>query len=705
MAILLNITTVPQDFAAGTYGSAASAINTGKWRVTITPTAASTTYTGGNFHSILGQPHGGLWLNDTNLQLYTTPDDNVAVSFPLTWLAGQSFTLNVDARPGHLTATVTGAATGNNTLPITAGPYLDPALLLEVGRQNGGTNFQFVGNVSPIDDGVISDTITPATIALTGGSVGEKLGFKDVVSPAAIAIVGSVVSEGRGGNSDGVSPASIAIVGGSISVKRAYADVLSSALVSIVGGSVAENQGGLLSLGQTAIDFQLYGFANRPASVVVDTPATGAVVLLCAGGKSSDVSVPWTDSKNAASPVTIGPLVDYPDFAGYGTIIGLTPAPMSGGSAHTFTQPVTTGDENTTFALVALVAGGPPRVTEVHNNVANASGTTQQTSPTISIDGEALLVAYWFGSSPVVPPFSSPPPGTGTPFTAVPDGGFTVARSYLVNNEFGEVQAAMAYLYIPAGSGPSSRSVTWTHSPAQGAQLRLVAIQPAFAAPVTPASIGLVGQAIGERLSLRAVVSPATLQVTGGSIAENVLLMDSVSPATILIAGGSVSTKRTTVDGVLAAALSLSGNDVPDQVSRNQVDTVTPASIVLFGESVSGRIGKTEAVNSAAIVVTGGSIADRVVRADGVSPAVVSLAGAPVLTRWAVVDVVTSALVSIAGSDVQDLVVSGTHDAVTPASLTVVGGVVLTRVTRSIPIAAAIVALRVSTIRHGVSGT
>lgn len=717
MTVVLNITTVPQDFAAGTYSAAASTINAGKWRVVLTPTASSATYTGGNFHAILGQPHGGLWFNDANLELYTAPDDNVAMSFALTWSAGQPITLVLDASPGTLTATVTGATTGNGTQSLSfPGPFLDPTLLLEVGRQNGGTNFEFLGNVSAIDDGVSGDSVTPAAIVIVGGSIDEKLGLKDVVSPATLTVSGGSISEGRGSNSDGVAPAAIALVGGSVPVKRSYADFMSSALVTITGGSVPEGQGGLISLGETAVDFQRFSFANRSSSVTVDTPTTGAVVLLCAGGKSSDVSTPWTDNLNATSPVVVGALVEYPDFVGYGTIIAVTPAPMTGGTGQAFTQPVTTGDENTTFALAATVAGGHPRVTEVHNNVANASGTTQQTTPTISIDGEALLVAYWWGSSPVVPPFSTPSPGVGAPFTAVPNGGFTVAESYLVNNEFGEVQAAMAYLYVPAGAGPSTRSVTWTHSPAQGAQLRLVAIQPALSEAATPALITLAGQPIGERVTHRVAIAPASLLISGGTIVEGIERMDTVVPAAVTLVGGNVLDRVARAVSVTSAALTIAGGNVQDQASSHHTDSITPAQVALVGLFVGTRSRVADVVTSASVAIIGGVVQDRRGLVVNVVPASIGVSASSVQTRLGVIDALTPAAivalggvvlaragrkssvspatVALLGGDVQDLVTSGAQDVVSPAALSIVGTTVLTRVARAVSVVPALVLLQ-----------
>jgi len=776
VTVLLNITTVPQDFAAGTFNTAASAINAGKWRITLTPAGASTTYTGGNFHAILGQEDGGLWFNDRNLELYTTPGNDLAFSIALTWSANQPITLVVDAQSGHMTATISGATTGNGTVSLAfPGPYLDPTLLLETGHQSGGTNFQYVGGISPVDDGTaggasdsvtpaaisiasnsigdkrtikdaitpaaisiasnsigdklaIKDTVTPASVVLAGSSaIGDKLAIKDTVTPASVVLAGGNIVEGRSGNSDVVSPATVVISGQAIPEKRTYADAVFSASINLTGRNVIESQGGTISLGSTSIDFQRFGFANRRSSVSVNTPASGAVVLLSAGGKSSDVSTPWTDSVNTATPVVIGNLVEYPDYPGYGTIITVTPAPMTGSTGQTFTQQVTTDDENTTFALTAIVAGGHPRITEVHNNVANGSGTTQQTSPSINIDGEALLVAYWWGAAPVNPPFSSPSPGVGTPYTAVPNNGFTVVQSYLVNNEFGEVEAAMAYLYVPAGAGPSTRSVTWTHSPAQGAQLRLVAIQPALSEAITQSAITVVGQPIGDVVSFRDMASPGGLSISGSSVTDVVGLSDRIVSAAITITGGTVQARRTSIDVVSPTTIPVIGGLIQDQVANNIQDIVLPATVALAGTSVGDRITNIDIVEPTRLSITGGQITGAwfhrdiiqpstlvlaggntlaaVARRANVQPATTTVQGGQVTGRTERKDSTNPGTVTIVGGQIHDQASTGISDAVTPATVLMVGLSIAIRVARSVSIETAILALRGTDVQESTSSS
>lgn len=663
MAVVLNITSVPQTFTAGTFDAAAVTLNTGRWRVTITPAESSAAYVGGTFRALLGQTHGGLWFNDNKLELYTTPNDDLAFSIALTFSADQPMAVLVDTQAGSRQVTVSGATTGNGEFTFaTAGPYIEPTEDLGIGKLGSGNQFAYLGGISPIDNGATADSVEAASLVLSGGSVAERTASADDVDAASIVLTGGDVTEGLDVESDGVTPAAIAVAGQTVPDRMDRVDNVVVATLVISGGVVSEGVGGTVSLGPTALDFQLFGFANRDSIVTMDTPASGAVVLLCAGGNASDIGIAWTDNKNAAAPVTIGALVEYPDFPGYGTIVAITPFPMSGGDDHSFTRPVSLNDEDTTFALTALVAGGRPRVTETHGNVANAQGTTQQTSPSISVEGEALLVAYWWGSSPVFPPFEN---GVGAPFTAVPNNGFTVVRSYLVNNEFGEVQGAMAVLQVPPG-GAGTYNVTWTHSPAQGAQLRMVAIEPALSTPLVPFSITLVGQNVADAVGIGDTVSPASITISGGDVLESDQVSDSVSPGTLTLTGQVVQDRITVADATLAAQVAISGGTVPDRVDR--VSVIDPAQIALAGAATLDRVGRATVVQPALVALVGQDIGDHVETGASTSilPAEVLLIGAVTSDRYVRVDVVQSATIQIGGGQVGSQVVQGPSSEVFP---------------------------------------
>lgn len=160
MTVVLAVTSNPQTFNGGTWTAASLALNGGITRFTFAPTAASTTFTGGNFHALFGQAHGAIWLNDANLELYTTPGDALVFSHALTWSAAQTMTVTVDARGKSVT--ISGATTGNGTFTFTqVGPYYDATQLMEAGRFGAG-NFQFAGTISSIDDTAPNQSWVPS---------------------------------------------------------------------------------------------------------------------------------------------------------------------------------------------------------------------------------------------------------------------------------------------------------------------------------------------------------------------------------------------------------------------------------------------------------------------------------------------------------------------------------------------------------------
>lgn len=159
MTTVLAVTSNPQTFNGGTWNAAATALNSGVTRFTFTPTAASTTYTGGNFHALFGQAHGAVWLNDANFEKYTTPGDALVYSKAITWTAGLTITITDDSRAKSLT--IAGASTGNGTFSYSqAGPYFDATQLMESGRFTAGL-FQFVGTISSIDDTAPNESWLP----------------------------------------------------------------------------------------------------------------------------------------------------------------------------------------------------------------------------------------------------------------------------------------------------------------------------------------------------------------------------------------------------------------------------------------------------------------------------------------------------------------------------------------------------------------
>jgi len=151
MTVVLPVPSIPRSFAPGTYNGYARAFNFGVTRFVFTPTAASATYTGGNFHILFSGAHGGIWLVDTHLQKFTAPGDATVFDQALTWLGGTPITVIDDARAK--TVTISGALTGNGTFSYTlAGPYHDVTDTLYLGSFTPGPTFDFVGTLSNVDD-------------------------------------------------------------------------------------------------------------------------------------------------------------------------------------------------------------------------------------------------------------------------------------------------------------------------------------------------------------------------------------------------------------------------------------------------------------------------------------------------------------------------------------------------------------------------
>lgn len=153
MTVVLPVPSIPRSFAPGTYNGYARAFNFGVTRFTFTPTAASATYTGGNFHILFSGAHGGIWLVDAHLQKFDIAGpDALVYDQTLTWLGNTPITVTDDARAK--TVTISGALTGNGTFSYTiAGPYHDVTDTCYLGSYGGGgATFDFVGTVSSVDD-------------------------------------------------------------------------------------------------------------------------------------------------------------------------------------------------------------------------------------------------------------------------------------------------------------------------------------------------------------------------------------------------------------------------------------------------------------------------------------------------------------------------------------------------------------------------
>lgn len=214
---------------------------------------------------------------------------------------------------------------------------------------------------------------------------------------------------------------------------------------------------------------QVNGTGSNPAQITRDTQASGSTFIVASGGNTTDVNRGPTDNKSNVYTLIGGN--DYADWPGSGVYVWAHKN-ATGGAATTWSQFVTTGSENGTFAIEVPNAGVNPTIISSemqHDNSGVYSpwltGNVTLTSSSVTTTGPATLVAFWWGAGPT---------SWGDVVASV-NNGFTIIDGYGIDNPNGELQAEMAYKTV-AGAG--TYDVTWTYKPVQGAILWLVAVQP-----------------------------------------------------------------------------------------------------------------------------------------------------------------------------------------------------------------------------------
>lgn len=204
------------------------------------------------------------------------------------------------------------------------------------------------------------------------------------------------------------------------------------------------------------------------STVPMTTQSTGSTVLVCVGrGDYNAFSAIPSDSKGNGAYDLLGSAHRYTNWNNSGTALYTCPS-ATGGSAHVVSVGTPAWDE-ITMAAVEVTAGGEIQDYK-WNEVLEGSSITSQS---VTTTGPATLVAFWWGDA------------SAGPYTATPNNGFVVKDAVLLAHWI--VQCAVATKSVP---GAGTYNVTWTATPAQGAQLYLVAIQTAAASAVPGAGDG-----------------------------------------------------------------------------------------------------------------------------------------------------------------------------------------------------------------------
>lgn len=209
------------------------------------------------------------------------------------------------------------------------------------------------------------------------------------------------------------------------------------------------------TVGEHALVFQRI---TNSGQAVVDTPVmstmpAGSTVIVSVGRGDILAFEPPSDNFNNGPYTQLGQTQSYTNWPRSGTAL-YAETDINGGSGHVISNTTPTNDEIT---LAAVEVYGGPVVDFAWNEVLAGSPLT---SGSVTTSGSATLVAFWWGDA-----------AAPDDKTAVPDSGFTVVESILEAGML--VQCAVAVRHVDTAG---TYNVTWTSTPAQGAQMWLVAV-------------------------------------------------------------------------------------------------------------------------------------------------------------------------------------------------------------------------------------
>ena len=208
----------------------------------------------------------------------------------------------------------------------------------------------------------------------------------------------------------------------------------------------------------------LVGQEDGHAAAIARTPPMmtepgGSSFLAFSAGFASNVGAPSDNMGNTWAP--LGAPVVYAGYDGTFDVKAFLVLDGRGGPRHRveIRKPGAPAGELTMPVVEIRDAG---RLI-AHSQVYAAAGT-QLTSGSVTTDGPAVLVAFWWGD------------GRGLIHDAIPGNGFDVIESFTKLPPNSAVQCAVAVREV---SEAGRYDVTWSTSPVQGASLWLFAFAPA----------------------------------------------------------------------------------------------------------------------------------------------------------------------------------------------------------------------------------
>lgn len=475
-------------------------MESGIWKFVWTPTSASgAAYSG--FHALLssGSSSGyGLWIVDSALAYYDTGDVE-RLNQSMTFSANQPITFIVNAVAHQIT--ISGATTGNGTFSFAASTFWQAGTLW-IGQWTTG---QYT----------------------TAGSIGDIYGTYGAASAGAAAGVATATATGTA-----ATPA----VGTAAGVATASAT-----------GQTADG----VRLGAYGSARQLFGASATSATATLNT-TSGSAVLICTGGRLTDLATAPTDS-HSNTWSAVGSPIEFHDWPDYGIRVWYC-LNITGGTGHTFTQTMTIFDE-VTIAVVEVIDG----VFLQDYESAHPDNGQALTVPDVTITGPAYLVSFFCGDAV-----------TGATTTITASNGYTVLDvSTFEDHPNG---------YVPIGivgraaADAGSYGTTYTESPDQGAALWNIAIQgtavnsagtaagAATASGTGAATAQAVGAAAGAATAAAVAAADGVGTAAGSAAATAVghalfAAAGAVAGAgAAAAAGSSAAASAGTVAGVAAAA-------------------------------------------------------------------------------------------------------------------------------------------------------
>lgn len=212
------------------------------------------------------------------------------------------------------------------------------------------------------------------------------------------------------------------------------------------------------SLGAHVFLAQGEGLGVTPATTPpVDTQPDGSLFLVFNAGYASNDGPPHDTYGNRWLP--LGQPQTYANYGDRFTVRAYVAANGKGGPAHSVSIEKY-GKASGELSLPFIEVRHASRVAAVARTY--AGDALQVASGTVTVDGPATLLAFWWGDGGV------------KHMTATPGDGFTLIDAFVQLPDESGVQGAVAWRQVTAAG---TYRVHWTVAPVQGAALWLIAVQ------------------------------------------------------------------------------------------------------------------------------------------------------------------------------------------------------------------------------------